>query len=106
MSSEDLRRRFAPRPRGRLDLSLLTNLVADLVDDEWYPDFAHAFTAPTVDLWSVTPGPYLIGRGEDAAVAVLLIQRITEDRKFAMTEEGVVALGRRAPLPLVREGRQ
>ena len=63
-------------------------------------------TAPKVDLWSLTAGPILVGRGEDGGIVALDVERISTDREYAMTSEGVVMLGRRAPLPLEREGRR
>ena len=105
MTNEHIRRMTAPRPRRTLDLSRLDGLLNSLRDDEWEPDFVHSVTAPLLDLWSVVQGPFLLGRGEDKTIAVLDVTMISIDRCWAMTNEGVVALGRRAPLPLLPEGR-
>jgi hypothetical protein len=93
---------------GRLDLAALreSSMLDDLKDEELLPRLEDFVRAPLIDLWSVADGPVLIGRDQVGDVRALVLVGLDMDLRWALTEEiGMVRLGRRAPLPLPREGR-
>jgi hypothetical protein len=106
MQEESVTSEPKPHRRKPLDLSMLVeeSAIADLRDEELLPTLEDHLRAAIIDSWSLAPGPILIGCDDLGTIRVLDIVAIDLALEWALTDIGMVRLGRRSALPLSREG--